>query len=249
MKQVFTSLVCATLLFASCRQANDKTDEKTSTNTDTIQKSSLLKSDTLINNPEATHSKIHNDCTYGDRATDEMISGLSQSVLKYVPKGYRVWDTCHGNLNRDGFEDMIVVLKLQNEDSLAEANEEAVYRRPLLILLGQDDKTYKLAHRNDSAIYTHGASPWGELYTGITIKNGYFSVEGGVHGGKHWDQTHTFKYSEQDKNWYLYKICYEDWKDDPKKPDEALSLHTQSCQTSKDFGTVAFDKFNIDTEY
>ncbi len=244
MKQVFTSLVCTTLLFASCGQANDTNSKKTSTTTDTIQKSSLLKTDTLINNPEATHSKIYNDCIDGNPAEGEMLSDLPQSIQKWLPKGYFIWDTCHGNLNRDEYDDIAVVLRRYDEDSLVNAEVDGIYLRPLLILLGQADKSYTLFKRNDSVVYARGISLWGELYTGITIKNGYFSIEGGIHGGKHWDQTHTFKYNEQDKNWHLYRICYEEWKDDPNNPGEPLSIHKQSCQTSKDFGTIVFDKFN-----
>lgn len=197
----------------------------------------------------ASYSKIHIDCEDGDRAEiGEAINGLPASVLQYVPKGYFVWDTCHGKLDMDGYDDMIVVLQQYNEDSLAGADEEKIYARPLLILLGQSDHTYRLVKRSDSAVHTHDHSGWGEFYTGITIKNGYFSIEGGIHGGRHHDETHTFKYNEAAKNWYLYKICTEDWFDDPDKPDEALSIHKQACQAVKDFGTVPFEQFNMNKE-
>jgi hypothetical protein len=77
---------------------------------------------------------------------------LADNLSGFVPDGYTVLDTTSGDLNLHQFADMIMVLKKNGEDTTSDVNEHPE-KRPLLILIGQADSTYKLAAKSDNAVY------------------------------------------------------------------------------------------------
>jgi hypothetical protein len=167
--------------------------------------------------------------------TNDLPLGFSQ----FIPQDYSMLDTASGDLNLDSYPDIILILKKNGEDTTSDVIEHPE-KRPLLILTGQADGLYKLAARNDNAVYCVDCGGiMGDPYTGITIKKGYFSVE--HEGGSSWRWTRiiTFKYSPADHCWYLYK-------------DGGDSFHTSdpeniktTVKTTKNFGKVPFNKFDI----
>ncbi|MCU0385306.1 MAG: hypothetical protein MUE38_04710 [Flavihumibacter sp.] len=134
---------------------------------------------------------------------------------------------------------MLLVLKKYGEDSTSYIDEQPE-KRPLLILIGQADKSFTLAARNDNVVYcVNCGGMMGDPYMQIIIKKGYFSIE--HYGGSAWRWTRiiTFKYSSAEKYWYLHK-------------DGGVSYHTSdpdkvemNIKTTKEFGKIAFDKFDI----
>ena len=74
---------------------------------------------------------------------------------------------------------------------------------------------------------------------GVTIKNGYFSVEHYGGSGWRWTRIVTFKYSPADKNWFLHK--------DGGERFNAISKEEvkTTVKTVKNFGKVPFQKFDI----
>lgn len=171
-------------------------------------------------------------------AFNDDITDLPPGLAQFVPEGYTAIDTTYGNLNLDQYQDMIMVLKKNGEDTATDIDNPE--RRPLLILTGQPDNSFQLAARNDNVVLCiNCGGAMGDPFTGITIKNGYFSAE--HYGGSAWRWTHiiTFKYAPADKNWYLHKIGYESFH--ALNPKEA----TSRTETTKDFGKLPFDKFNV----
>ncbi|WP_343747015.1 hypothetical protein [Chitinophaga sp.] len=161
------------------------------------------------------------------------------SLKAFIPKGYEILDTTTGDLNRDALPDMIMVLRKKGEDSTSDVVEHPE-KRPLLILLGQQDHSYKLAARNDNVVYcVDCGGMMGDPFQGVTIKNGYFSVE--HYGGSAWRWTRiiTFRYSPDDKNWYLHKDGGDSFH--ASQPDSV----TTKVRTAKDFGKVPFVKYDI----
>jgi hypothetical protein len=79
----------------------------------------------------------------------------------------------------------------------------------------------------------------GDPFMQVVIKKGYFSIE--HYGGSSWRWTRiiTFKYSPDDNYWFLYKDGGEYFHaaEHEKKTKKVL--------TSKDFGKVRFDEFDI----
>jgi hypothetical protein len=163
---------------------------------------------------------------------------LPESVLKIIPKDYTVLNFTKGDLNRDKFDDAILILKHNNE----EHNE---YKRPLYILLGDENGTYKVVAKNNSVVLgREDGGIYGDPFEGVTIKRGYFSIE--HYGGSswRWSRIITFKYNKNQKDWFLYKDGEKTYHiSNPQKT-------TTEIQTVKDFGIVSFKNYNVfkDTE-
>jgi len=184
-------------------------------------------------------SKATNENSVVSEKISTEVKKYSSSIAQFIPENYTILDTVSGNLNLDQYTDMIVVLKKNGEDTTSNVVDHPE-KRPLLILLGQTDNTYKLAARNDNAVYCFDCGGMmGDPFVRVVIKNGYFSIE--HYGGSSWRWTRiiTFKYSSVDNYWYLHK----DGGDSFNASD--TENVTTKIKTTKDFGKVPFDKFDI----
>ena len=172
-------------------------------------------------------------------AFKDEVKGLPATITQFVPEGFAVLDTTSGDLNLDQYTDMILVLRKNGEDSTSSVSEHPE-KRPLLILTGQSDNSYKLAASNNNAVYCIDCGGMmGDPFMGIVIKNGYFSVEHYGGSGWRWTRTITFKYSGDDNHWYLHKDGGDSFQvTDPEKV-------TTKVRTTKDFGKVLFEQFDI----
>ena len=165
---------------------------------------------------------------------------LPSSISNAIPKGYEVLDTEEGDLNLDGINDMLVILKVIGEDTIALFGESEY--RPLLMFTADANKKYSLGARNDSTVFcqTCGGA-MGDPYAGMTIKNGYFSIEHYGGSGLRWERIITYKYDSVAKYWFLHKDGSASFQAaDPKKREEHI-------RTKKDFGLIPFNKYSIDT--
>ena len=160
-------------------------------------------------------------------------SNIPKSVLKIIPKDYKVLNFTKGDLNKDKFDDAILILKHNGED-------KDEFKRPLYILLGSKSGDYKVISKNSNAVLGYfDGGVFGDPFDGVTIKNGYFSIE--HYGGSNWRWTRivTFKYNKKKKNWFLYKDGGDSYH--TSNPDKVST----EIQTVKDFGIVPFKKYNI----
>lgn len=225
-------LLLASLILFSCKQATkEKVIDKSEKNIDSIQ----------IKKNKIDSIKKHQ--TFNDS-----IDSLDQDLKAFVPKGYSVISIESGDLNLDEYTDAILVLRKTSEASTSNYAENKPDKRPMLLLIGQRDGTYKLAYQNNNAVYCIDCGGlFGDPFTGITIKNGYFSIEHGVSGGHHWEHVTTFKYNKPKNNWFLYKDHYINYKfnDSADENAEALVVDYEKLKTVKDFGEISFEKFNI----
>ncbi|WP_315814430.1 hypothetical protein [Paraflavitalea speifideaquila] len=154
---------------------------------------------------ELPPGSIKADSYWGRMGLEELLPAL----MAFVPTGYQVMDTCSGDLNLDTYPDYLLVLNVPQEDIVAtkRADSAGPLKRSMLVLLGQQDSTYKLAVQSDKAIYCSdcGGGGMGDPYSALVIKNGYFSIEHYGGGARRWTRTTTFKYSATDSTWYLHK--------------------------------------------
>ena len=226
------TLIALFFVATSCGQNNQQTGSKETTDSTT--------SDTKTTTEDTTAQPSDTaDLTIKRQAYNEDIKNLPASLSGFIPEGYTALDTASGDLNLDQYPDMILVLKKNGEDTTSDVTEHPE-KRPLLILTGQADNTYTLSARNDNTVYCIDCGGMlGDPFMDIVIKNGYFSIE--HYGGSSWQWTRiiTFKYSSADNHWYLYK-------------DGGTSFHssepekeTTKVRTTKDFGKVPFEKFDI----
>jgi hypothetical protein len=179
--------------------------------------------------------------TFVKNTSKQDLNNLSKDLSEFLPKNYSILDTASGDLNLDQIQDYILVLSRNGEDTLSSVVEHHE-KRPLLILLGDQSNKLQLARRNDNTVYCFDCGGvMGDPYVGITIKNGYFSVE--HYGGSAWRWTRiiTYKYSKQDKEWFLHKDGSESFH--ALEPDKVES----KIKTIKDFGKITFEQFGYIT--
>lgn len=230
------------LILISCgNKTNDKNVEQT--------KDSLLSK--ISDKAQSTSFTTDTIDTRKHETFNKNIDSIPEDLKPFIPKNYSVINISSGDANLDGLTDKMAVLRKNTEETTSNYAEDKPEKRPLLLLLGQPDNSYKLIYRNDNAAYCIDCGGvFGDPFTGTTIKNGYFSIEHGIAGGQHWEQVITFKYDRSKKNWFLYKNHYVSYKlnqsDDPDA--EALVLDVDNMKTSKEFGIISFEKFNIYNE-
>ena len=180
--------------------------------------------------------------TFLPKPHKEKVKNIGENIKDYIPQDYAVLYTVTGNLNLDNYVDIIVVLKKIGEENTSDVIDNPE-KRPLLILIGQDNNKYKLVERNDNTVYCIDCGGvMGDPFMGAVIKNGYFSVE--HYGGSAWRWTRviTYKYSKEDNNWFLHKDGSESFH--VNEPE----LVEKTIETTKDFGKVLFKDFDIYAE-
>jgi hypothetical protein len=160
-------------------------------------------------------------------------------LSQFIPENYTILDTTFGDLNLDQYTDITVVLKKNGEDTTSDIIEHPE-KRPLLLLIGQPDNSFTLAGRNDNSVLcVDCGGVMGDPFMDVVIKKGFFSVE--HYGGSNWrwTRTITYKYSPSDSSWYLHKDGRESFNtNQPAKVETTIT-------TTKQFGKVPFDKFDI----
>jgi len=227
------------LTFISCGQktSNNSIDQTKDTLTSKIDDKSELTSST---NETRKHETFN-----------ENIDTIPEVLKSFIPTNYSAINISTGDANLDGINDKILVLRNNTEETTSNYADNKPDKRPLLLLLGQSDNSFILAFRNDNAVSCIDCGGvFGDPFTGTAIKNGYFSIEHGIAGGRHWEQVITFKYDKSKSNWYLYKdhtISYK-FNDSKDENAEALVVDVDTLATVNDFGIIPFDKYNIYNE-
>ena len=169
----------------------------------------------------------------------KITSGFSDDLSSFIPKNYAILDTASGDLNLDAVEDKIVVLNKKGEDTLSNYGIHTE-KRPLLILIRDKNNKLHLSKRNDNTVYcVDCGGVMGDPFTGITIKNGYFSIEHYGGSGWRWTRIITYKFEKDKNDWFLHK-------------DGGVSFHASNpedtkeiVKTKKEFGEIRFQDFNI----
>ncbi|MCB9230306.1 MAG: hypothetical protein H6581_01470 [Bacteroidia bacterium] len=160
-----------------------------------------------------------------------------EAIRQFIPDGYELLDWKKGDLNKDPIEDIVLLCKSRDE----ETEEFAETVRPAILLLGRQDGSYVQAARNDHSVLCKSCGGvFGDPYNGISIKNGYFSLE--HYGGSNWRWTRiiTFKFDPSQGEWFLHKDGGDSYH--TGDPDKV----TTEVKTSKDFGVVNFVDYDYD---
>ncbi|HTF04008.1 MAG TPA: hypothetical protein VK826_08280 [Bacteroidia bacterium] len=217
------TLLIFTALFMACGETN-----KPVANDSVVAQDSFPPKDSVRSSgiPDSVPADVAMKMT---RPSQESMSELFKRI---IPAGWELMDTMTGNLNRDAYLDMLVILKNPAEDSMTEMV------RPLLVLIGNADGVFNVAARNDSVVLCKGCGGiFGDPYDGMAIRNGYFSIE--HYGGSNWRWTRvmTFKYNNDKQAWFLSR-------------DAGIDYHTSEPdkETESVFNKESYGKQNF-TEY
>lgn len=164
---------------------------------------------------------------------------LPAAIRRALPAGYVVLDAAKGDLNRDALPDWVVVLHKADEKKTSDVIDHPT-KRPLLLFVGGAGGTFTLAGRTDNAVYcVDCGGMMGDPFMGLAVKKGYFTVE--HYGGSAWRWTRyvTFRYDAATRSWLLHRDDHESF--------HALDQGhgTTTATTTKDFGRVPLQKFDI----
>ena len=154
------------------------------------------------------------------------------------------WD-----LNLDNDKDLIIVTenKTQNKIDIDFDNPKTIPKRWLYIYISPRIKTVEgdadeiiLKYNNIVACDNFLDS---QSFTGVTIKNGYFSIEyfGSIFTSGI-QNIITFKYYKEKQKWFLYKKGTKTFSTD--EPDNSKK-HIKTTETKKDFGIIPIEKYNV----
>jgi hypothetical protein len=140
-----------------------------------------------------------------------------------------------GDLNSDNVEDIALILKVKNEED----NQDAL--RPLLLITQNNNKEYTLAARNDSIVACRGCGGKMDPLAGISIKNGYITIE--HEGGRRemWTRYITFHFDNTQKDWLLHRI--DETSIDTFDPN---SKQHSKKKTVDDFGIIPFKEYSFE---
>ncbi len=151
-------------------------------------------------------------------------------VQPFVEKNTTISTVERGDLNRDGLEDIVLVLE----------PDDPAQPRPLLILVRDAKGKLKLAKRSANAVACKECGGvMGDPFQGITIGKGRFTVE--HYGGSAWRWTanYTFAWSRRDQSWQLVRV--ENHSFHASEPDKVeIVVHTPP----KDFGLIDVTEFD-----
>lgn len=164
--------------------------------------------------------------------------GQYKKLKQFIPADFTILDSASGDLNKDGIKDLVLILRNNYE------NLNADTARPLLLLQGNGAGQYKLLARNDSVVLCMGCGGvHGDPYQGITIKNGYFSIENFGGSGWRWTRIITFKFDPKTRSFYLHRDAGDSWY--ISEPDKK----TGNLFNQEDFDKLTFDKFSYNKSW
>ncbi len=205
-------LLCSIIFIVSCNNTPEETTDQTDSTT-------------------APQEEVVTDEAMADDIPDEIDENPYEG---FVPSGYTLYNAFRGDLNRDDYEDALIVLEpIDDPDNMTS--------RAVALLLGDaEGKLTQAAYCKNAMLCKECGGTFGDPFSDVVIKNGYFTLE--HYGGSSYRWTHdpTFKYVKAKKNWYLHQVSVQEHTTfDPE------NSHKSTITTPKDFGEVAFEDFMI----
>ena len=124
----------------------------------------------------------------------------TKTVEEFIPKDYHEIVRAEGDLNKDGLNDIAIVVEEKNKT----ANGSECYdcRRSLLILFKTKDGGYELSIKSDKAIrLASEGGVFGDPLDSIQVDNGSLLIS--FYGGSSWRWSYSYRFRYQDNGWFL----------------------------------------------
>jgi hypothetical protein len=173
--------------------------------------------------------------------TEAISSGdiiVPEIINKEISPDRKIIEVYPGNLNLDNMDDYIVVTGKKTINP--EVPEDQL--RVVMLFLTREDSSLFLFAQNQNIIdcYTCGGG-MGDPFTGVTINNGYFSIEqsGLNQFPERWVKVITFKFRKEQQNFYFHQYGHEVYRTDN---DEKTS---SEIIKSRDVQEILFADYNM----
>lgn len=157
----------------------------------------------------------------------------------FIPKGWEIIGQAKGDVNKDGLDDFVLVIKDIEEDM----NDDKEYPRLLLVLFSTKEKSFVLYISTANAVLCKkcgGVS--GDPFQSLAIKNGEISVEHYGGSAERWGISAFFKWDGKDLM-LLREIRSSSNSNDPE------NSYQEKIKTASDFGKIQLQSFDINKEY
>ena len=185
MKQsykIMLGLICVLMVLSGCR---DKAQLKTD----------VADSLTMVSQPvkHISKSKKAGDMHQYDVADQ-------QRITDFIPKGYKLFEKISGDLNKDGLEDCVLIIKATRKDGFERDYEGKLIDRNRrgIIVLFSEEKGYKVAVKNYNCFSSENedGGVYFAPYLSIDIRNSKLFVHYAHGRYGYWE--YCFRYQDSD---------------------------------------------------
>jgi hypothetical protein len=169
-------------------------------------------------------------------------------IARFVPAGFQALDFVAADLDADGRQDAVLILRRADEDD--PANGEAP--RPLLLLLRQPDGRLAQVRRTERLVYCRSCGGMmGDPYESLTASRGRFTISvAGGSASSHWAVAYTFAYDRTAKDWLLEeeKNAGDERIDQPTDTDKEEDERSSWTKTlnRRQLGDIPLERFDYD---
>lgn len=147
-----------------------------------------------------TAIKVNEDSSVSKEGTKNKASATNDDVSRFLPQGYKIFDTIYGDLNKDGQDDCILIIKGTDKNNIIKDDNNHTLdrnRRGIIFLLNKNGH-YDVAVKNYSCFSSEnedgGVYYAPELSVDIDKGNLYLHYAHGRYG--YW--SYTFRYQDSD---------------------------------------------------
>lgn len=164
---------------------------------------------------------------------DEVLSKIPKkgtAINTFIPEGYDTLEVARGDLDKDGVQDIAMVLR----DKREELDGQTELPNRILVIVFKKGSSFELKAVSDSAVLCKECGGiFGDPFAEITIKNGLLTIQ--HYGGSawRWDYTHKFRY-QQDGFYLIGKTSHYYW-------------NVKMCDKLKDFAGTTYEDVNLIT--
>ncbi|OSZ78579.1 hypothetical protein CAP35_10110 [Chitinophagaceae bacterium IBVUCB1] len=138
-----------------------------------------------------------------------LVPRTGKALSDFIPKGYDTLDAgqsvARGDLNKDGLEDVVLVLKNIEQENPDNLNDDA--DRPLIVLF-RESSGYRLASIAMNVVMCKGCGgAFGDPFVGVVIEKNILTIS--HYGGSAWRWSFDTKFRYQNNDFYLIGKTYD----------------------------------------
>lgn len=137
----------------------------------------------------------------GNKQVLSHIPKTGKTIMAFVPRGYDTMRTATGDLDKDGRDDAVLVLRDKREDTAADGNPILDHSR-LLVVLFKTDAGWELAATGGEVVMCKQCGGvFGDPFSDVVIHKGILVVD--HYGGSNWRWTYSTKFRYQEGSFCL----------------------------------------------
>jgi hypothetical protein len=118
--------------------------------------------------------------SYGQNFSYPSIKATGQSIIDFVPTGWTILDSAHGDLNNDGIKDAAIVIQHRDSVSLVNSLEDTILTKPrvLLVLFKKpSENIFQLVEQSNSFILKHDNPAMDDPYQELAMNKGILEIK------------------------------------------------------------------------